>query len=90
MTEAKTQAETMVSEAKAQVNREQTAARRELAELTRQRDTITGHLTQLRSLLGSMAVPGVESPPAVGSKKDDDVVDAEVVEEDSSDNDKSS
>ena len=84
--EAKSHAEMLVGEAEAEAARVQTTAKREVADLTRQRDSITGHLTQLRSLLGAMSVPGDSNgpPPAVeaGTKpEDDDVIEGEVVED---------
>jgi hypothetical protein len=82
MTEAKAHADTTLGEAKSEVSRLQATARREVAELNRQRDSITGHLTQLRNLLGGMTVP--DTPPAVGAGEkadDEDVIDGEVVED---------
>jgi hypothetical protein len=38
---------------------------RQVDELTRQRDSITSHLAQLRQLLGGAALPGMEPEPAV-------------------------
>ena len=49
-----------MSEAKAEAERTRRAAQRQVDELTRQRDSITGHLDQLRHLLGAMAVPAVD------------------------------
>jgi len=48
-----------MSEAKAEAERTRRAAQRQVDELVRQRDSITGHLDQLRHLLGAMSVPGV-------------------------------
>jgi len=83
--EAKAHSEMMLGEAKSEVARIQTTARREVADLTRQRDAITGHLTQLRNLLGAMSLPSAEGngPPAAveGRHADDDVIDGEVVED---------
>jgi hypothetical protein len=75
----------VLGEAKSEAVRIQTTARREVADLTRQRDAITGHLTQLRNLLGAMSIPSVDGntpPPAVeAGQTDDDVIDGEVVED---------
>ena len=61
-------ADKVMSEAKAEAERTRRAAQRQVDELTRQRDSITGHLDQLRHLLGAMAVPGVPAGPA-GSRR---------------------
>ena len=83
--EAKAHADMLLGEAKSEAVRIQTTARREVADLTRQRDSITGHLTQLRTLLGAMSVPGVDSGPTPAAveagQADDDVIDGEVVED---------
>jgi hypothetical protein len=50
----------VMSEAKVEAERTRRAAQRQVDELTRQRDSITGHLDQLRHLLGAMAIPGAE------------------------------
>src|SRR5690606_37624098 len=50
--EAKAQAEQLLAETKAEAERIRTAAQRQVDELTRQRDSITSHLNQLRQLLG--------------------------------------
>jgi hypothetical protein len=64
------------------VSRIQATARREVAELNRQRDSITGHLTQLRNLLGGMTVPDATPAVEAGQNADDeDVIDGEVVED---------
>jgi hypothetical protein len=72
-----------MSEAKAEAERTRRAAQRQVDELTRQRDSITGHLDQLRHLLGAMSVPGLAQlnaavqPPAVeaAAKTDDEPAD---------------
>ncbi len=83
--EAKAHSDMLLGEAKSEAVRIQTTARREVADLTRQRDAITGHLTQLRNLLGAMSLPSGESngpPPAVeAGHSEDDVIDGEVVED---------
>jgi hypothetical protein len=85
VTEAKAHAEMLLGEAKSEAVRIQTTARREVADLTRQRDAITGHLTQLRNLLGTMSLPSAEGngPQAAveAGQSDDDVIDGEVVED---------
>ncbi|MFN0283780.1 MAG: cellulose-binding protein, partial [Kineosporiaceae bacterium] len=55
-------ADKALSEAKAEAERNRRAAQRQVDELIRQRDSITGHLDQLRSLL---TVP----QPAVGASE---------------------
>jgi len=57
-----------VSEAKAEAERSRSSAQRQVDELTRQRDSITSHLAQLRQLLGGAPLPSMEEPaPAVAA-----------------------
>jgi cell division septum initiation protein DivIVA len=67
--EARAHAEKVVSEAKAEAERHRRAAQRQVDELIRQRDSITGHLDQLRHLLGAgaMPVPGLEKLTAAAA-----------------------
>jgi hypothetical protein len=55
--EARAHADKVLSEAKGEAERNRRAAQRQVDELIRQRDSITGHLDQLRNLLsGTMPV----------------------------------
>src|SRR5207248_912070 len=58
LAEAKAEAERLLVETKAEAERHRSIAQRQVDELTRQKDSITGHLTQLRQLLGGMPVTG--------------------------------
>ena len=60
VSEARTHSEKMVTEARTELDRERRSMQRQVDDLIRQRDSITGHLDQLRHLLGSMPVPGLE------------------------------
>jgi hypothetical protein len=84
LTEARQHADKVMSEAKAEAERTRRAAQRQVDELVRQRDSITGHLDQLRHLLGAFAgqgagqvaatqqQPAVDAPPSEqGSGPDD-------------------
>ncbi len=53
MAEARAHADKVLSEAKGEADRNRRAAQRQVDELIRQRDSITGHLDQLRALLGN-------------------------------------
>ena len=70
--EARQHADKVMSEAKAEAERTRRAAQRQVDELVRQRDSITGHLDQLRHLLGAMSGPGTgpgsRSPAAAGRR----------------------
>jgi cell division septum initiation protein DivIVA len=57
--EARQHADKIMSEAKAEAERTRRAAQRQVDELVRQRDSITGHLDQLRQLLGAMSAPAL-------------------------------
>jgi hypothetical protein len=74
---ARAHSDKVLSEAKAEAERHRRASQRQVDELIRQRDSITGHLDQLRSLLGA-TMPGpvagldkVAAPAAVGSGNHD-------------------
>src|ERR671916_221044 len=64
VTDAKSEADQLVFEAKTHAEVTKQAAEREVAELTRQRDAVTGQLTQLREMLSGLAglgtLPGTE------------------------------
>jgi ElaB/YqjD/DUF883 family membrane-anchored ribosome-binding protein len=68
--EARAHADKMLSEAKSEAERNRRAAQRQVDELIRQRDSITGHLDQLRHLLGSMSVPGLDKLAAAAATVD--------------------
>ncbi len=53
VSEAREHAENIISEAVSDAERERTAAQREVEELNRQRESITGYLDDLRSLLSN-------------------------------------
>ncbi|HSK26251.1 MAG TPA: hypothetical protein VK894_05000, partial [Jiangellales bacterium] len=65
--EAEAAAEKLLADARAEAAEVTSAARREVDELGRQRDGITSHLSQLRSLLGVVPSvgPGEPAQPAV-------------------------
>ena len=83
--EARAHADKVLSEAKSEADRNRRAAQRQVDELVRQRDNITGHLDQLRSLLGAtMPIPGLDKITAAADSssdgsgsatKDDDLAD---------------
>ncbi len=71
--EARGHADKVLSEAKAEAERNRRAAQRQVDELIRQRDSITGTLDQLRSLLGAtMPMPGLDKLGGKGSLGDAD------------------
>ncbi|MFN0284330.1 MAG: cellulose-binding protein, partial [Kineosporiaceae bacterium] len=60
-------ADKALSEAKAEAERNRRAAQRQVDELIRQRDSITGHLDQLRHLLGAGPAPQLDKIAAVAA-----------------------
>ena len=70
MSQAKSQAESLMTEARTEAERRRVTAQREVDELTRQKDNIASHLAQVRQLLGGQlgAVPNVPNmDPSVGA-----------------------
>jgi cell division septum initiation protein DivIVA len=72
LAEARQQADKIISDAKAEAERTRRATQRQVDDLIRQRDSITGHLDQLRHLLGAVSGaaagqggPSSGQPPAV-------------------------
>ena len=57
---AKTQADQLLAETKADAERRRAAAQREVDDLTRQKDSIATHLAQVRQLLGGQ-LPGMDA-----------------------------
>jgi cell division septum initiation protein DivIVA len=71
--EARAHADKVLSEAKGEADRNRRAAQRQVDELIRQRDSITGHLDQLRALLGNtMPVPGLDKLAAAAARNPQD------------------
>ena len=73
MTQAKAQASQLLSETRSEADRHRAIAQRQVDELTRQKDSIASHLTQLRQLLGGQ-LPGMDealqsapAKPGIGS-----------------------
>ena len=64
MSQAKTQADQLLAETKADAERRRAAAQREVDELTRQKDSIATHLAQVRQLLGGQ-LPGMDAAAAM-------------------------
>ena len=67
--EARAHSEKLLSEAKSEAERHRRAAQRQVDDLVRQRDSIAGHLDQLRALLGASlpsgaAASGIDRAPA--------------------------
>ena len=58
--QARTQADQLLAEVKADAERRRAAAQREADELTRQKDSIAGRLALVRQLLGGQ-LPGMET-----------------------------
>jgi hypothetical protein len=63
------QTDKLISEARAEAEQNRRSAQREVDELTRQRDSITGHLDQLRALLGQPPVPTPSYTEAVPAQQ---------------------
>ena len=61
--QAKAQADQLMADTKSEIDRHRAAAQRELDDLTRRKDSITGHLGQLRELLSTQIEPA-DGPPA--------------------------
>jgi cell division septum initiation protein DivIVA len=64
LAEARQHADKVMSDAKAEAERTRRAAQRQVDDLIRQRDSITGHLDQLRHLLGAFAGSGAAQAAA--------------------------
>ena len=63
VSQAKTQAEQLLTEVKTDAERRRAAGRREVDDLTRQQDSIVGHLAQVRQLLVGQ-LPGTDAAQA--------------------------
>jgi cell division septum initiation protein DivIVA len=61
--QAQAQADQLMADTKSEIDRHRAAAQREVDHLTRRKDSITGHLDQLRELLGTQIGPA-DGPPA--------------------------
>jgi hypothetical protein len=62
--DSRMQVDKLITEARAEADQSRRAAQREVDELMRQRDSITGHLDQLRALLGAGAGAAPQLPSA--------------------------
>jgi len=72
VSQAKAQAEALLTEAKTEAERRRVTSQREVEELTRQKDNIASHLSQVRQLLGGQlggAVPNMDQAVAAGQAK---------------------
>ncbi len=63
--EAQTEVNKLVTESRLEAEHTRATTQREVDDLTRQRDSITGQLGQLRELLISLATPGAAQPEHV-------------------------
>jgi cell division septum initiation protein DivIVA len=70
VTEAREHAETIISEAVNDSERERSMAQREVEELNRQRESITGYLDDLRSLLGADPVSNLAAAAQLQQEHD--------------------
>ena len=63
--EARAEVDKLITESRVEAERTRANTQREVDDLTRQRDSITGQLGQLRELLISLATPGAAQPEQV-------------------------